>query len=194
MVIILQYSQSTAWNKLRGIWLLWLGVMRAVCVCITVWRSVIKSTHWSECWSASLSTAGHNQLGENPWCMHIRRILLLLDWFPRLRRSTNGNFPSYPVGYAGCDSRFFWKLSSVWSDSPPWPREPASRRRSNILWQADIPNTFLSALISCQILPLCPVEIYYNCSSTINYWVLMLQSLNLRWWGPTLLYTRLIFL
>lgn len=135
MVIILQYSQSTAWNKLRGIWLLWLGVMRAVCVCITVWRSVIKSTHWSECRSASLSTAGHNQLGENPWCMHIRRILLLLDWFPRLRRSTNGNFPSYPAGYAGCDSSFFWKLSSIWSDSPPWPREPASRRRSNILWQ-----------------------------------------------------------
>ncbi len=34
MVIIQQYSQSTAWNELRGIWLLWLGVMRAVCVCV----------------------------------------------------------------------------------------------------------------------------------------------------------------
>lgn len=119
------------------------------CVCIysivhtTVWRSVIKSTYQSVCirngflkqlhWVEQVTL--HYELAENPWCMHICHILPLLNWFSRLQRSTNSNFSSYPPGYAGCDSSFFWKLSSIWSDSPPWPREPASRRRSNILWQ-----------------------------------------------------------
>ncbi len=68
------------------------------------------------------------------------------------------------------------------------PRDRMSLRAGEDLTFSDIryskhflKKTSLSALISCQILPLFPIEIYYNCSSTLNYCVLMLQSLKLRW-------------
>lgn len=143
-----------------------------------------------------MSTA---QLGKNPWCTHKHCILLgctgLADYntaqlviFHHILQVTQAVTPAFSESLA-----LFGLIL---------PRDRVSLRAGEDLTFSDSryskhflkKNFPFSTHILADPSSLPNKKNYYNCASTLNYCALMLQSLNLSWWRPTLLYTYLIFL